>query len=45
VDIKLVGIDGLYWIYVVQDRTQWWTLVVTIRKLWVAEKVRNLLTS
>jgi hypothetical protein len=34
-DLREIGIDGAYWIWLVQDRIQWWALMSTIMNLQV----------
>jgi hypothetical protein len=32
-DLREIGWDGVEWIYVAQDRDQWWVLVYTVMNL------------
>jgi hypothetical protein len=32
--LKWKALDQMEWIYLVQDRDQWWALVNTVMKLW-----------
>jgi hypothetical protein len=34
-DLMEIGIDGVDWIRLAQDRVQWWTYVSTVVNLWV----------
>jgi hypothetical protein len=34
-DLGEIGIDGANWIWLAQDRVQWWAFVNTVRNLWV----------
>jgi hypothetical protein len=33
--LREMGIDGVNWIWLAQDRVQWWALVSTVMNLWV----------
>jgi hypothetical protein len=35
IDLREIGIDGANWIWLAQDRFQWWALVSTVMNLWV----------
>jgi hypothetical protein len=34
-DLREIGIDGVNWIWLAQDRVQWWALVSTVINLQV----------
>jgi hypothetical protein len=34
-DIREIGCGGVAWVHLVQDRNQWWTLVVPVMNLQV----------
>jgi hypothetical protein len=34
-DLREMGIDGVNWIWLAQDRVQWWAFVNTVMNLWV----------
>jgi hypothetical protein len=34
-DLREIGIDGANWIWLAQDRVQWWAFVNMVMKLWV----------
>jgi hypothetical protein len=35
VDLREIGIDGVNWIWLAQDRVWWWAFVNTVMNLWV----------
>jgi len=39
------GWKGVDWLYLSQDRDQWWALLNTFMNLWIPYKVGNFLTS
>jgi hypothetical protein len=43
--LREVGLEGVDWINLAQDRDQWWGVVKTVMNLWVPQKARNILTS
>jgi hypothetical protein len=34
-DLREIGIDGANWIWLAQDRVQWWAVVNMVMNLWV----------
>jgi hypothetical protein len=44
-DLRAIGWEGVEWMYLAQDRVQWWDFVNTVMNLRVAEKAGNFLTS
>jgi hypothetical protein len=44
-DLKEMGCEGEDWIKFIQDRFQWWAVVVVLMNLRVTERVGNFLTS
>jgi hypothetical protein len=34
-DLREIGIDGVNWIRLAQNRVQWWAFVNTVMNLWV----------
>jgi hypothetical protein len=39
-DLRKIGIDGMNWIRLAQDRVQWWAFVIMIMNLWVSYESR-----
>jgi hypothetical protein len=37
-DLREMGMDGVNWIQLAQDRVQWWTCVNTVMNLWVPQE-------
>jgi len=44
-NLKQVGCEGVYWIYLAQDEDQWRALVNTVIKLWVPKKLGHFLST
>jgi hypothetical protein len=44
-DLGKIGLDGVAWIHLAQDRVLWRSLVNTVMNIRVPLKARNLLTS
>jgi len=34
-DLREIGWEGVDWMFLAQDRVQWWALVNTVMNLWV----------
>jgi len=34
-DLREIGINGVNWIWLAQDRVQWWAFVTMVMNLWV----------
>jgi hypothetical protein len=34
-DLREIGVDGVNWIQLAQDRVQWWAFLNTVMNLWV----------
>jgi hypothetical protein len=43
-DLRKIGLEGVDWIQLVQDRNRWRALVNTVMNLQVPQKTRNFLT-
>jgi hypothetical protein len=44
IDIRELGLDGVDWIDLAEDRDQWWALVNTIMNLWVPQNAGKFLS-
>jgi hypothetical protein len=44
-DLQEVGVGGMGWIDLAEDRDRWWALLIALVNLWVPYNTGNFLTS